>query len=275
MRYRSLALASILVALIALISQSVFGQSPMPVSAPAAPAPPAVARDAQALATVQSAIAAMGGAGAVAAIQDATVQGTILDQPSDGSSARSFTWMSAGSQFRTQITTGTGTRIYVSGNGSPVDQENGVSIPVPSFVAQANLPYELPALVLLNELNNPNYTISYVSTQQINGNPAIHIHTCDDTDFTSSLVTPQDWYFDTISGLPVRVEYKLPQDTDAQHPLPLSIDFANFKSASGVLVPYQLTMNEGPVVEVATVTSVALNSGLSSSTFAAPSGSAQ
>jgi hypothetical protein len=275
MRPFRLAPAPILIALLTLISPSVFAQSPTPVSAPAAPAPPAVARDAQALATVQSAIAAMGGAGAVAGIQDATVQGTIQDQPNDGSPTQNFSWMSSGTQFRSQITTSSGTRIYVSGNGSPVDQENGVNTPVPSFVAQANLPYEVPALVLLNELNNPNYTISYVGTQTINGNPAIHIRTCDDTDFTSSLVTPQEWYFDATSGLPVRVEYKLPQNTDAQHPLPLSIDFGNFKTVSGIFVPYQLTMNEGPVVEIATVNSVALNSGLSSSTFAAPSGSAQ
>lgn len=275
MRPLRLASASILIALLALISQSAFAQSPTAGSAPAAPAPPAIVRETQALATAQSAIAAMGGAGAVAAIQDATVQGTIQDQPADGSPAQNFIWMSSGSQFRTQITNATGTRIYVSGNGSPVDQENGVNTPVPSFVAQANLPYELPALVLLNELNNPNYTISYVSTQTINGNPAIHIHTCDDTDFTSSLVTPQEWYFDTTSGLPVRVEYKLPQNTDVQHGLPLSIDFANFKAAGGILVPYQLTMNEGPIVEIAIVNSVALNTGLSPSAFAAPSGSAQ
>jgi len=262
--------ASVLLALLALISPSAFGQSPTPVSAPSAPTPPAPIRDAQALAVVQSAVAAMGGTGAVAAIQDATVQGTIQDQPSDESSTQNFIWMSSGSQFRTQITAGNDTRIYVSGSGSPVEQENGVNSSVPFFVAEANLPYELPALVLLNELNNPNYTISYVGTETVNGNPAIHIHTCDDTDFTSYLITPQEWYFNPAGGLPVLVRYGLPKPRDMQSSWPMSTGYANYQAVSGVLVPYQLTMNEGPVVRVATISSVAFNSGLPATEFQAP-----
>lgn len=274
MRPLSFLRASTLIVLFGFALQSALAQAPSP-SPTASPTPPAPVRDAQAIATVQAAIAAMGGTVAVAAIQDTSVQGTIQDQGSSGSPTQSFTWMSSGGQFRTQVATATDTRIYVSGYGSPVDQEDGVNTAIPFFVAQANLPYEVPALVLLNEVNNPNYTLSYVGTTTINGNPAIHVHACDDTDYTSYLVTPQEWYFDASTGLPVRVEYLLPQNTTPQNSWSLSIDFANYTATGGILVPYQLTMNAGPVVEIATVNSVAFNSGLSASLFAAPSGGAQ
>ena len=145
-----------------------------------------------------------------------------------------------------------------------------MNTPVPYFVAQANLPYELPALVLLNELSNPNYTLSYVGTATINGNPAIHIHTCDDTDLVSYFVTPQEWYFDARSGLPVLVQYGLPKPRNMQTSWPVSTSYANYQVVNGILVPYQLTMNVGPVVEVATVSSVAFNRGLPSTQFQAP-----
>ena len=275
MRSLSLARASIAAIVFILVSQAAFGQSPT-----STPSPPAIVRDAQAIATVQSAIAAMGGTAAVAAIQDATFQGTIQEQtpaPSAGQTSDSltFTWMTAGAQFREETTGATSHRIYVSNSGSPVDQRDGQNVTVPPFVAQVNLPYQLPGLVLLNELNNPNYTISFVGPTNVNGTAAIQVHTCDETDYTSHLIMPQEWYFDASTGLPIRVEYKLPKDTDVEHPWSLSIDFSNFTAAGAILVPRTLTINAGPATATATVNSVALNSGVPASAFAAPSAGAQ
>jgi len=73
------------------------------------------------------------------------------------------------------------------------------------------------------------------------------------------LFTPQDWYFDSMTGLPLRVEFQIPTSENANDSLPASMDFSNFQTVTGVLVPFQLRITEGPVILVSTVTSATFN----------------
>jgi hypothetical protein len=90
-----------------------------------------------------------------------------------------------------------------------------------------------------------------------------------------TLVTPQDWYFDPVSFLPVRVDYRLPYEFDATHADPVSIEFANFQSVGGIFVPFQLRLKVIFSSTVVTVTTATFNTGLSPSTFDPPSGGGQ
>jgi hypothetical protein len=128
---------------------------------------------------------------------------------------------------------------------------------------------------LYAELQNSNYTLSYIGTATVAGKSAIRIHSFDSSDNIGPLVTPQDWYFDPTSFLPLRVEYLFPYQDDANRASPLSMDFANFQSVSGILVPYQLQLHLISASTTATVTSATFNAGLSSSTFDPPSGGGQ
>jgi hypothetical protein len=228
------------------------------------------------MAVLQSAIAAMGGPSAISAIQDATVQGTLQNATGAAGQTIGFIWRTAGSEFRQEIqTNGATTRIYVSGHGSPRDLRRGTWVSLPYHESRAVLPYQLPAVVLLSELNSPNYTISYVGPVTINGNSVIQVHTCDESDFISHLVLPQEWYFDPASGLPVQVDFKIPSDTAANDPRSGSIQFSNFKIVNGIAVPFQLSLQEGSGSATAIVSSVQFNSSIPASDFDPPSGGAQ
>jgi hypothetical protein len=265
MRPHSLFWASfLLISLIGLMSQSTFAQAQGPSSSQTSPPNPV--RDAQAVATVQSAIVAMGGATAIGAIQSSVAQGTSVATSDTGSGTTNFTWSHSGQDFRYENDATSGGHVFVSNSGSPCDIEAGIIAPSASSAARANLPFHIPALVLFNELSNANYTLTYVGATTLNGASALHIQTADNSDSTGQLVTPQDWYFDPTTGLPLSVQYRIPNAVNAQNWQPGSIGFANFQSISGVLVPFQLTIQEGPPAPpvVATISSVVFNTSIGS-----------
>lgn len=271
MRPLSLARASVLILLLGLTSQLVLAQAPAPSPTPTQPPP---VQDPQAIAAIQSAIAATGGIIAISAIQSSVAQGTSVVSPDDGSGTRTLTWSHSGQDFRYENDGTSGSHVFVSNSGNPCDIEGNIVVPSAAHVARANLPFHIPGLVLFNELNNPNYTLTYVGATSLNGTSAVHIQTADNSDSVGQLVTPQDWYFDATTGLPLSVQYRIPSAGNAQNWQPGSISFANFQTVNGVLVPFQLTIQEGPPAPpiVATISSVAFNAAIASTQCVAPAG---
>lgn len=236
---------------------------------------PQAARDPQAVALVQQSLAAMGGTAAVAQVQNSVVSGTSVDQAIGSTMPQSFTWTYAGKEFRNEDDTTNGSHILVSNGGNPQDFHDGAwagSLPI---LTRTNLPYHIPAIVLVYEINNPGYAFAFLGTTPLNGINTIHVQIRDDSDLTGHLFTPQDWYFDPATNLPLRVEYLLPVSQNPSECLPATLDFSAFKSVSGILVPFQLTFAEGSVASVATVSSAAFNSTVNSAGFAPTSGSVQ
>jgi len=223
-------------------------------------------KDPQAIAIVQSAINALGGANSISGIQDSTVQG--LEQNAEDSTAAAggaFTWELAGSQFRYEVDGDNG-HVLVSNNGNPQDTYNGSSHGVLAHVARASMPFHLPGTVLLSELSGSQFAISFIGAASVNGTPAIQIHICDSSDAIGKLVSPQDWYFDSITSLPVRVEYRIPFRYPEEWS-PASINFSDYRSVSGIGVPFRLQFTQASNRLVASVSSVKFNTGLSSAEF--------
>jgi hypothetical protein len=230
-------------------------------------------RDAAAVSTLQSAIGALGGANAVAAIQDCILTGSILNV--DGTS-NNFNWTMAGSEFRIQIATANGgTNVFVSGHGSPAWILNGSTSPLNSYMARANLPFYLPPYVLFQELSDPIYTLTYVGVVQLNGKNAVQVHISDDSDPVGTLVTPQEWYFDPVSFLPVRVKYRGPSNNSAGDYTTATLDMSQFVPFGGVLVPTTISYSNGVVSEMLTIGAATFNSGVSQSVFDPPLGGQQ
>jgi hypothetical protein len=230
-------------------------------------------RDAAAISTLQSAIAALGGTNAVTAIQDCILTGSIQNQ--NGTNTK-FTWTIAGSEFRIETTNGSGrTNVFLSGHGSPAWVLNGNTSALNSYVARANLPFYLPPYVLLQELQNSVYTLKYVGAVQLNGTNVIQVHISDDSDTMGTLVTPQEWYFDSASFLPVRVQVREPANENPSNYSTATYDFSHFVSVNGVLVPYASSFSDDTTNEVPTITTVTFNSGVSQSVFDPPQGVAQ
>jgi len=233
-------------------------------------------RDPQAWATVQNALAAMGGLSNISTIQNVVVQGTSHVTPTDDSGEYcNFTWISAGRDFRYENNATSGGHILVSNGGNPRDLRDGTWSAVTPILARVELPYHIPALALLIEAGNPAYSFIYVGVGALNGRAAIHIQSRDDSDQIETLYSPQDWYFDAKTGLPMRVEYQSPLMPNRDGLSSASIDFGNFSSISGILVPFQLNMTYGPVSLTAAVSSVAFNSAVDPSTFLASDGGTQ
>ncbi len=230
-------------------------------------------RDSTAISTLQSAITALGGANAIAAIQDCILTGSIVN--ADGTS-NNFNWTIAGSQFRIQTATPNGgTNVFVSGHGSPAWIMNGNTSALNYYMTRANLPFYLPPYVLFQELNNPIYTLKYVGAVKLNGANVVQVHISDDSDPVGTLVTPQEWYFDPVSFLPVRVQYREPANDAAADYTTATFDMSQFVPFNGVLVPNTISYSNGLVNEMVTIGAVTFNSGVFPSIFDPPQGGQQ
>lgn len=163
----------------------------------------------------------------------------------------------------------------MSGHGTPGDLRNGASFDTGPHVARATLPYHVPGLALLGELNNSNYSITYVGPETRNGLAVIHVQTADNSDDIGSTVTPQDWYFEASSYLPVSVEYRVPDSADMTSFSMLAKDFGAYTQVLGIFVPTIFVNSMDGVSRTVTITSTVFNSGLSPTTFDVPAGGVQ
>jgi hypothetical protein len=228
-------------------------------------------RDAAAVSAVQNAIAALGGTAALNQISDSTVQGSFQNSANPAASG-TFTWQTAGVEFNYTTVTGGATRAVLSGHGVPADLENGASVPIWSQVVRALQPWHLPGLILLNELNNSNYSLTYVGQEVQNGTTVIHVQTSDTSDSIGTSVTPQDWYFDQSTYLPVSLSRRIPDVSNAIVYTMAFQSFGPFMQVNQVLVSSTFAVTTANGTKTFTVSSVVFNSGLPPSTFDPPGG---
>lgn len=234
-----------------------------------------ITRDPQALAAVQAAITAMGGAANLSQIRTAVVQGTSEPTSGGDTDSASFIWTWASGEFRMENQSAAGSHTTFSGHGHPVDVRDGTSMAMGQQLLRSELPFHIPALALATVLNNPDYSLAVIATTTVDGKSTLHVHASDDSDAIGQQVTPQEWYFDESSGLPVRVEYRFPFDGNPKHWILTAIDFANYQAANGTLVPFQLGFTVNGYSSLATVGSVIFNVGVAATEFDPASGSAQ
>jgi hypothetical protein len=228
-------------------------------------------RDGAAITTLQNAITALGGANVIGSIQDCVITGSF--QYSDGSS-KNFNWTIAGSEFRRELDfPNGGSSVFYSGHGSPAWTRNGTTSSVNYYMDRANLPLYLPPYVLYQELNNSIYTLKYVGVVQLNGNNVVQVHVSDDSDATGTLVTPQEWYFDPVSFLPLEVQFREPSNENASDYTNATFVFSPFVSTSGVLAPSTISFSQDNAPNMTiTIGSVTFNSGVSQNVFNPPQG---
>jgi len=142
-----------------------------------------------------------------------------------------------------------------------------------------------PALTLEAIAADPQTSVSYLGTDTSKGTPLLHIQvtrapasqTADVTALILTLST-MDIYLDPQSFLPVVLDLNTHPDTNANVSLPVEIQFGNFQSLNGALVPFHIQkfLQRSLLLDL-TVTNVVVNSGVPASTFTLPpsSGGAQ
>ena len=240
---------------------------------PGRPFVPGVTRDPQALVVVQAAINALGGATVIGQIQSWTIQGQM--QGSDGNNNQSGTviWQKAGPEFRMESDTDTGAHYVVTGHGKPGSGVGTMTKSLPAHMIRAMFVPPLVGANLLAELQDQNWSIQSGGTALLGSEQTTVINTSSQTNRTDALVTPQTWYFDSSSGLPVRVEYRLPGVTGPKLFLTAATNFAAYQAVVGALYPFQLTnFRQGNQSNVVTLTSISPNASVASSQFDAPGG---
>lgn len=252
------------VPLILLLASGVFNPVPL-ISQNQAPT-----RDQQAMKIVQAAISNMGAVNSATAIQDCVLTGTS-ESDSNPDLRKEFTWTIAGNEFRFEVQSAKGTGFFVSGYGAPTNVLNGKVSTLQSYVGRANLPYYLPAFLLSKELANPNYSIQYIGGTTINGRQAIQVHLSDRSDQIASWISPQDWYFDANSTIPLRVEFRVPPNESLVKWVKGTYDFYDFRSVNGLLTPFQISFAmEHLPSQTIKFTSITFNVGVLKSIFDAP-----
>jgi len=204
-------------------------------------------RDSAALAVLNQAIVAMGASASVASLQSMQIQGHLLrvDSGENDSFTLSYLISNNGVRFRRSSTKPTGVSTFASGKGTPfLAPPNGKQETFGHHIAAAMLPYEHPSLTILLEIQNPNYSITMAPSAR---KAPIHIHTEDDSTEDSRFTSPQDWYFDSSTYLPIRVEYKL---ADVFHPSvthSTTCRYTSFQTVGGVLVPAGIEVDENNI----------------------------
>lgn len=234
---------------------------------------PPVTRDPAALAALKIAIHAMGEESAISRVRDCVAQGH-LQASASWASTGDFTWKNSGTDFRYENPAASGTRVLVSGHGHPAALHDGSGIlKLHGHTAWANVPPHLAASVLLRELLDASYTIISLAPGQVGNKSVIRVQTSLESSVISRAVTPQIWSLDSSSGLPLRLEYRLPDSANALNTSAAALEFGDYRSVDGVLTPFQIvTFVDGEREAKITLTSVVFNSGLNSTDFDSPSG---
>ena len=230
---------------------------------------PDAVRDPQALDVVQKAITVMGGP-AVAAVQDCTIQAQSDALPGTPATSGTMTWKLAGSEFRIDAPIPNGTASVMTGHGKP-GMINGAATALQSYVTEAMFVPVAIAPVLAQELANPKMSLRFKDNETLGTVSVAVVTTALETDYPDNVVTPQTWYFDTSTGLPVRVEFRAPDIHDPLNFIPTAVDLSNFQLISGVAYPFKVVSSVDSQTQVVfIVQSVVVDSGIAPSTFDGP-----
>jgi hypothetical protein len=220
------------------------------------------------------------GAGAVGAILNAQIQGTLT--PTTGSDVPSgnFTWLDdfSGStyEFRHELETAEAVRVEVSGHGSPAVELGTTANALPARMTFTALPFHLPVIVLNREFADTRYSIQMGAGVTVEGKPALQVVIRSQATVMDAALSEQHWDFDATSGLPVRIEYRLSSGMYTTDWTQAADELSNYRMTNGVAVPYQVIIFEDGVPQAtAQISAVAFNTGVASSLFDSPVGGAQ
>jgi hypothetical protein len=241
------------------------------------PPPPLTApvRDAQAVAAVQNAINALGGASLIGQQKSWEVQGNVSSSPGTDIPGGTFAWKAAGSEYRFEDSTSSGQDLFVTGHGNPTQSNSGTSHEVSPYVARAMFVPALIGTVLLQELLNQNYSIRFGGADTIESQSVLIVTTVAETAYPDNVITPQTWYFDTSTGLPIRVDFRSPAPNYPASYVNERFDFSDFRVIAGTIFPFQISLSiNGQPVQKFGINTISVNASVPSSDFDAPSGGA-
>lgn len=241
------------------------------------PDPTAAVSDAQAALLAQQSAAALTGGNPII---DVSLNANVTSIFGSDNETGTGTFSAKGiMQSRVDLSLSGGTRTDVRSvtNGRPLGAwvNNGAaSTPYANHNCWTDAAWFFPALSSLTQTANPNFIFKYIGQEQHSGvvTQRIRVFQINAQDnATLQRLSTTDFYLDMTSSLPVAAASYVHADSDMNIDIPTEVRFANYQAVSGIRVPFHVQqMFNGGVVLDATVTSVAVNTGLLDSSFTLP-----
>lgn len=265
------------VVLTLIFSISLFAQQTSTQQTAGAASQPA-SKDSAALATVQWAIAAMGGNTGVT-ISDSQALGTLTLPSSSGPMAISTVYMTKGTrQIRIELQKPSGTTVRIVNNGDGVILRPDGSV---QHLLMNNTLAErvshIPALSLLAENAEPVIKIDSLAYSTVAGSATKDVvlsripnMASPDASFYEQ-TTRHVFHIDSQSGLLLKMDYPNCAENDPGACSKVETLFTDYRNVSGIMVPFhQQTYIDGNLTSDLVLSSVKFNVGLSSSLFTLP-----
>ena len=231
-------------------------------------------QDPQAVATLNSFIAASGNAAVLAAVQDFVATGSITYNWANQNVQGSVILKALGtSNFRVDATLPTGIRSWaVTGlNGTLVDTDGSRSS-IPSYNAMNTGILAWPIPNIIAALSNSGATISYLGLVQSDAGSAIQVHfqvtDASNPDPATASLNAIDYFFDPNTHLLIEMSSLVYPVTGPTQGLPHEILFASYQDINGILVPFALSEAiSGQTTWSAQLTGISFNVGLTLADF--------
>jgi hypothetical protein len=252
--------AAVVIVLIAIACSAVFAQTQPP-------------SDPQALSYAAQSIAAMVG---IVSISDVTLSGTVTWNGSDTGTAIFRALGTSESRMDLSLSSGTRTEIRDAQTGTQLGEwinPNNASGKFAFQNCQVDTVWFFPVLGSLAV--GPKVVLSYIGPETRNGESVQHIQSYMYQPSPTALapsrqsLSTMDFYLDATTLLPAAVTFNAHPDNNTTANLLVEVDFSNYQSLSGVLVPMHIQKyQQGNLMVDVVVTGASFNSGLSLSIFA-------
>jgi hypothetical protein len=240
-------------------------------------APQTVARDPQALSLIAASLKALTGS---VTVNDVILQATAnYVAGSDEESGTATLTARGNQQSLVQLNLSGGPRQEIrNGPAGAWSGPDGTAHSMAIHNCWTDASWFFPALTLEAVASDTQTAVAYLGTDTSKGTPLLHLQVTRAPAGQAASVTAlvlglstMDVYFNPQSYLPVVLDFNTHPDIDAGTNLPVEIQFGNFQTMSGVLVPLQVQKYlQGSLLLNLVVSNATINSGVPASTFTLP-----
>jgi hypothetical protein len=213
-------------------------------------------------------------------IADVTLTGTATRVAGSDTGSGTVTLKALGtsnSRIDLSLSNGTFSEIRTAQSGAPQGQwlaTSGSYNNMAPHNCMTDAAWFFPSLSVLSQLSNPNVIATYIGQETKAEVPVYHLRLSiqSSTDPTGLLqqLSAEDVYLNASTYLPVALVFQTHSDEDALTNVLVEVDFSNYQSVNGVLIPFrvQKSLNGSLFLDI-TIQAAVLNSGLAQSVFTA------
>lgn len=234
-------------------------------------------RDPKAVAVIETALAATGGAWPA----DVLATGRVTKEAGAESKPGTITLKFRGvDQSIEETTFPDGTQKFTFSKELAAEKQDDKEDMVSMELAATSQSATLPIPLLLSFLNDKNGVLEYVGSETIGAEQAHHIRLSKSYAGRAKLehlteFTTRDVWVAEKTGVPLRIAYQRRSGRGAVAAIAVEVAYADWRAVSGLLVPHRIEEKlNGSLWRTMQIEQVALNTGLTDTAFALPTISA-